>query len=167
MASNNNKRPSVSTAGSNSVTRSNSATRTPVNQVASRPVTVRPAAPVRPPVATNPVLVASYPVERRREPTSLNSMASGHVPSDRPPVTPPKAPDPTPPKRAVARVSNLRLDPPRAKPVSTKKSTSPASSATPRDDKTKLTCKARPTSNKPAPKGGGGGSMKRFIPWCG
>lgn len=42
-------------------------------------------------------------------------------------------------------------------------STNTVSSAPkPRD---KMTCKPRPENNKP--KGGGGGSMRRFIPWCG
>lgn len=44
------------------------------------------------------------------------------------------------------------------------KSTNKVSSVQkPRDEK--MTCKARPENNKP--KGGGGGSMRKFIPWCG
>lgn len=41
------------------------------------------------------------------------------------------------------------------------KSTSPASSPKARDT---MTCKARPTDNRP--KGGGGGKKRGFIPWC-
>ncbi len=66
-----------------------------------------------------------------------------------------------PPKPGVKAVAP-------AKSAAKVSSTSSASSTSSRDkapDKVpeKMTCKARPDSNKPK---GGGGSGKRFVPWC-
>lgn len=91
-------------------------------------------------------------------------------------AAPGKVPDPV--RVASRRASALRLDPAR---LVTKQNPAPdperknvgrvqqprpqqRSDDKPREDKR---CKPRPESNKPNPKGsGGGGSFRRFVPWC-
>lgn len=84
-----------------------------------------------------------------------------------PVVTPPIVTPPvTPQKTRIIRASALTISSPQFH------STSSASSASPRgnvkkasqDPESKFVCKPRPKDNRP--KGGGGGSKRRFVPWC-
>lgn len=68
------------------------------------------------------------------------------------------------PKLAMPAKAAPKKAAPSAKVQPQKSTKPPASSAPPRDTKKEaLTCKARPSDNKPK---AGRGSGKRFVPWC-
>lgn len=89
----------------------------------------------------------------------------------------PTSPRPEPGRGTLrGQISALRIEAPKASspivkkalpkpPKAPAKVTSTNKVSSPEPAREKMTCKARPENNKP--KGGGGGSMRKFIPWCG
>lgn len=110
-------------------------------------------------------------IDSRRDYEPGYSSSPGRVVADEPAKdNPTVAPDPV--KKKISN-STLRLS-----PVASPRANSPRQSgrtnSSPRTSKTSspetareaLHCKKRPTDNTPKG-GGGGGSFRRFIPWCG
>nr|QJB21599.1 MAG: hypothetical protein [Microvirus sp.] len=106
-----------------------------------------------------------------RTPTAIGGYSDSphRAVADRSPAEPGR-PDITPaepdPVRAARRGSSLKIEvpklngPSKAKQVKQVQNRTNSSPEKVRDN----TCKARPENNRP--KGGGGGSMRKFIPWC-
>lgn len=107
---------------------------------------------------------------RRDYEPGVESSSPGRVVAEEPATdSAPATPAPDPVKKVKLNNSTLRVAPTRATSPSqsgrTKSSTRTTEKSSPETAREPLRCKPRPTDNRP--KGGGSGSFRRFIPWCG
>lgn len=107
-------------------------------------------------------------IDSRRDYEPGYSSSPGRVVAEEP-ATPETPATPATPAKVKLNNSTLRVAPTKATSPSqigrTKSSTRTTERSSPETAREPLRCKPRPTDNRP--KGGGGGSFRRFIPWCG
>lgn len=122
--------------------------------------------PNNPPVGVLPPLVVS-PIEPVLEPVVNPAVVETPVITGPPPpvvapsVTPTPTPAPTPRKRQ--NTHGLRIDSTGTNPIPVR--VSPRTKSVTETKPRLVTCKPRPKDNRPSGSGGGG-SFKKFVPWC-